>query len=87
MKFQSDKEFAIPEGIAFRYVTVSSSAVLREFSAQEAAIGFTSGEYGPPEPLDCGGYMRLTSAAYWIATEGGKRSFFSARQRGVEQEL
>ena len=76
MKFRSDKEFAIPEGIAFRYVTVSSSAVIQEFPAQGAAIGFTSGEYGPPERPDGGGYMRLTSAAYWIATEGGKQSFF-----------
>ena len=45
----------------------------KDYSAWSLPEDFSSDEIGPPVRLGAAGYMTLTLAAYWIATEGGKK--------------
>jgi hypothetical protein len=57
-------------------VVVSSSAMLTQFTHGSVPIAFTSDQAGRPIRPDGPGYMALSDAAYWIATEGGTKRIF-----------
>jgi TIR domain len=54
-------------------VVVSSSAMISFFPPGGNPVAFTSDHIGPPIRPDGPGYMALSDAAYWIATEGGTK--------------
>ena len=53
-------------------VVVSSSAMVIAFPPGDP-MAFTSIDIGPPLHPNRSGYMTLSGAAYWIATEGGSK--------------
>lgn len=62
-----------PKDAVISNVTLSSSGLLHEFAPGSRAISHTSDDYGPPLDPHAAGYMPLSEAAYWVATEGGKK--------------
>lgn len=54
-------------------VVVSSSAMISSFPPGSDPVAFTSDHIGPPVRPDGPGFMTLSDAVYWIATEGGTK--------------
>ena len=54
-------------------VAVSSAAMIFFFSSGGEPVAFTSDHIGQPMRPDGPGFMTLSDAAYWIATEGGAK--------------
>jgi hypothetical protein len=76
MWLNADREFTIPDDIAFIDVYLDATAVQKRFPPGSKAIACDSREFGVPEPATGPGFMGVTSAAYLIATEGGLHNFF-----------
>lgn len=76
MWLNSEREFKIPDDIAFIDVNLDAAVIREHFPADGKAIACDSREYGAPEPATGPGYMDLTSTAYLIVTRGGMHNFF-----------
>ena len=54
-------------------IVLPSLAMLNSFPPNGDEVALTSDRIGPPVQPDGPGYMTLSDAAYWIATEGGAK--------------
>ena len=72
----------------FGVLEVDRAQVLSEFPIGSSPLARSTARLGSPQSPAGGGYMALSDAAYWIATEGGTKSFFireiTAWRRGYE---
>ena len=72
----------------FGVLEVDRAQVLSEFPIGSSPLARSTARLGSPQSPTGGGYMALSAAAYWIATEGGAKSFFireiTAWRRGYE---
>lgn len=65
-------------------IVVSSSEMIAVFPIEGDPVEFTSDQIGQPIPPDGPGYITLSEAAYWIATEAGTKRV-AARDTAVWQ--
>ncbi|MVT52536.1 hypothetical protein GPL17_18815 [Bradyrhizobium yuanmingense] len=59
----------------FKAVLDAGSLVSR-FKTRDSPFALSSTQLGPPERPNGAGYMTLSKAVFWIATEGGERHFW-----------
>jgi hypothetical protein len=59
-------------------IEISSTDLLHYFHPGSEPIALGTNQIGPPESVIGSGYMAFANAVYWIATEGGRKSFWAS---------